>query len=112
MPLCILFGPVWHYRHLKLAVFSDIVWVFVQQLLTIMSHMETLQTLLPVGELTLNLLEFTVSDIIDIANLLKKEPVEIFESILNDLTHNDLIKKCERAADELLISKTRSFQSN
>lgn len=73
--------------------------------------METLQTLLPVGELTLNALEFTVSDIIDIANLLKKEPTEIFESILNDLAYNDLIKKCERVADELLISKTRSFQS-
>lgn len=74
--------------------------------------METLQTLLPVGELTLNALEFTVSDIIDIANLLKKEPTEIFESILNDLAYNDLIKKYERVADELLISKTRSFQSN
>ena len=77
-----------------------------------MDHIKNLQTTFPAEELTLNPLEFTVSDIIDIADLLKKEPTEVFESILNDLAYNELIKKCERVADELLISKTRSFQSN
>ena len=61
-----------------------------------------------VEEYVLNPMEFTVSDIIDIAKLLNRDPTEVFESILNDLTNTGLLHQCERVADELLESKIRS----
>lgn len=72
-----------------------------------MKYVANLQSNVSAEEITLNLMEFTVSDIIDIAKLLNKDPTEVFESILNDLTNTGLIHQWEQVADELLESKTK-----
>ena len=62
-----------------------------------------------VEEYVLNPMEFTVSDIIDIAKLLNRDPTEVFESILNDLANTGVLHQCELVADELLQAKTKSY---
>ena len=65
-----------------------------------------------VKERVLNPMEFTVSDIIDIALLLQKDPVEVFESILNDLAYTGLIHQCEQFADDILESGNKALLVN
>lgn len=75
-----------------------------------MKYVANLHSNVSAEEITLNLMEFTVSDIIDIAKLLNKDPTEVFESILNDLTNTGLIHQCEQVADKLLETKMMSSQ--